>query len=92
MDDLGPATGKTQHEFKSDWPLHRDVSATQGLAGVGNRIDCRDRGRTIFEVDLGRRIGFVGGQTGKRKIRPPARHVRLVLDENRVITAFPFVP
>ena len=52
----------------------------------------KDRGRTIYEVDVGRRIGFVGGQTGKRRNHPVARHVRLVLEGNRVITAFPFVP
>lgn len=48
--------------------------------------------RTVYEVDLGRRIGFVGGQTGNRRNRPSARHVRLVVEGNRLITAFPFVP
>ncbi len=52
----------------------------------------KDRSRTIYEVDVGRRIGYVGGQSGKRRNHPAARHVRLVLEGNRVITAFPFVP
>lgn len=48
-----------------------------------------DDGRTIYTVDMGGRVGFVGGKTGKRKGNPMARRVRLVIDGNRVITAFP---
>jgi hypothetical protein len=46
--------------------------------------------RIVHEVDLRRRIGFVGGQQGRRQGNPPATRVRLVLEEDRVITAFPF--
>jgi hypothetical protein len=46
-------------------------------------------GRTIYTVDMGKRIGFVGGQSGRRKRNPMARRVKLVLSGNRVITAFP---
>jgi hypothetical protein len=46
-------------------------------------------GRTIYTVDLGSRIGFVGGSEGKRRRNPMARRVRIVLDKNRVITAYP---
>lgn len=49
----------------------------------------KDDGRTIYTVDMGRRVGFVGGRTGNRKRKPMARRVRLVLEGNRVITAFP---
>jgi hypothetical protein len=52
----------------------------------------RDGGRTIYTVDLDRKIGFVGGQTGKRTGHPPCHHVRLVLEGNRIITAFPVKP
>ncbi|TWT54701.1 hypothetical protein Pla22_23520 [Rubripirellula amarantea] len=48
-----------------------------------------DQGRTIYTVDMGGRVGFVGGQVGKRKRNPMARRVRLVLDGDRVITAYP---
>jgi hypothetical protein len=48
-----------------------------------------DDGRTIYTVDMGGRIGFVGGRDGQRKRNPMARRVRLVLDGNRVITAYP---
>ena len=48
-----------------------------------------ERGRTVYTVDMGKRIGFVGGQSGQRKNNPFSRRVRLVLEGNRVITAFP---
>lgn len=49
----------------------------------------RDGNRTICTVDFKRRIGFVGGSVGNRKGRPPAQHVRLVLEGDRLITAYP---
>jgi hypothetical protein len=49
----------------------------------------RDEGRMVYTVDLGRRIGFVGGQSGARQRHPEARHLRLILDGVDVITAFP---
>jgi hypothetical protein len=48
-----------------------------------------DRNRTIYTVDLGKRVGFVGGQDGRRRRNPMARRVRLVLEGKRVITAYP---
>jgi hypothetical protein len=49
----------------------------------------KDRGRTIYTVDMGGRIGYVGGRDGNLKRKPMARRVRLVLEGNRVITAYP---
>lgn len=48
-----------------------------------------DDGRTIYTVDMGGRVGYVGGRDGKRRRNPMARRVRIVLDGNRVITAYP---
>lgn len=48
-----------------------------------------DGKRTIHTVDLGKRVGFVGGREGNRRRKPMARRVKLVLEGNRVITAFP---
>ncbi|QDU39246.1 hypothetical protein Mal4_35830 [Maioricimonas rarisocia] len=48
--------------------------------------------RTIHTVDLERRIGYVGGRAGQRQGHPPARHLKLVLEERSVITAYPLVP
>ncbi|XZE53508.1 hypothetical protein SH139x_005257 [Planctomycetaceae bacterium SH139] len=45
--------------------------------------------RTIYTINLGRRIGYVGGREGNRRDRPQARRLRIVLEGNRVITAFP---
>jgi hypothetical protein len=52
----------------------------------------RDGPRTIFTVDMGRRIGYVGGQTGGRQGHPPATGVRLVLEGRNVISAYPVKP
>jgi hypothetical protein len=46
-------------------------------------------GRTIYTVDMGGRVGYVGGRDGNRKRKPMARRVQLVLEGNRVITAYP---
>jgi hypothetical protein len=48
--------------------------------------------RTILTANLGRRVGYVGGETGRRQGNPPAHHVRLVLEGVHVITAFPLRP
>ena len=49
----------------------------------------RDEGRDILTVDMGGRVGYVGGRDGNRRRKPMARRVRLVLDGQRVITAYP---
>ena len=48
-----------------------------------------DRDRIIYTVDLGKRVGYVGGSEGQRRGHPMARRVRLVLEGNHVVTAFP---
>ena len=59
-------------------------------AKSGQRTTVKNEdGRTIYTVDMGRRVGFVGGREGNRRRRPMARRVRLVMDGNRLITAFP---
>jgi len=45
--------------------------------------------RTVYLVDMKRKIGYLGGQVGDRKNHPACRLLRLVLEENEVITAFP---
>lgn len=52
----------------------------------------KERGRTIYTVHMKRKIGYIGGQTGKRKKNPPVYHIRLVLEGKNVITAFPLKP
>jgi hypothetical protein len=48
-----------------------------------------DGQRTIYRVDLKRKIGFVGGSSGNSRGHPPTSGVQLVLEGNRVITAYP---
>lgn len=48
-----------------------------------------DRGRAIYTIDMGRRVGYVGGAEGRRLNHPAAHRVKLVLEGVRVITAFP---
>ncbi|QDV43163.1 hypothetical protein Enr13x_30170 [Stieleria neptunia] len=48
-----------------------------------------DRDRTIYTVDMERRVGYVGGREGKRQNHPIARRVKLVLEDTIVITAYP---
>jgi RHS repeat-associated protein len=48
--------------------------------------------RTVYTVDMGRRVGFVGGKAGAAAGNPAASHVRLVLQGNDVVTAFPVIP
>lgn len=51
-----------------------------------------DGDRTVYVIDLGRKIGFMGGQAGKRRSFPPCRHLQLVLERNEVVTAYPVIP
>lgn len=56
--------------------------------GRGVKKETQDR-RTVYTVDLGRKIGFVGGQVGSRKNKPKATKLKLILEGNKVITAYP---
>jgi hypothetical protein len=65
-----------------------DEAFVQALTGRNTRTQ-REGDRTVHTVDMGRVVGFVGGETGAREGRPPARKIRMVLEDRRVITAFP---
>lgn len=52
----------------------------------------QDGERTVYTIDMGRRVGFVGGESGRRSGHPDATHIRLVLEDRSVITAFPLRP
>jgi hypothetical protein len=47
-------------------------------------------GRTIYEATFEKSIGYVGGREGARLGRPTTHKLRLVTEDDRVITAFPF--
>lgn len=63
--------------------------AEAGGRGVQKKVEDR---RTVYTIDMGRTVGYVGGEAGNRRGRPEAHHIRLVLEGKRVITAFPLVP
>ncbi len=49
--------------------------------------------RTVYIVDMGRQIGYVGGQVGAALGNPSASHIRLVIEgTNNVVTAYPVIP
>ena len=46
--------------------------------------------RLVYTVNLGRKIGYMGGSEGKRTNNPACRYVRMVLEDgNVVISAYP---
>ncbi|MBL8889608.1 MAG: hypothetical protein JNL67_06495 [Planctomycetaceae bacterium] len=47
-------------------------------------------GRTIYEATFDKPIGYIGGREGARLKRPATNKLRVVVDEDRVITAFPY--
>lgn len=49
-----------------------------------------DDGKTAYIVDMQREVGFKGGRSGKRDSHPPLYKIKLVLADNRVVTAYPF--
>lgn len=52
----------------------------------------RNGERTTYTIDMGRRVGYVGGEAGRRNGFPAASHIRMVLEDREVITAFPLNP
>lgn len=63
-----------------------------GKQGGPNVRTRQEDQRTILTVNLRRRVGYVGGETGRRQGNPSAHHVQLVLEDVNVITAFPLRP
>lgn len=68
-----------------------DEAYLQAQTGRDARVQNEDE-RIVYDVNLRRRIGYIGGQSGNRKNRPAAKHMRLVVEGDRLITAFPLRP
>ncbi len=68
-----------------------DEAYLQAQAGRDTRTQ-REEERTVYDVNMRRRIGYIGGQSGNRRNRPTAKHIRLVVEGDRLITAFPLRP
>lgn len=51
----------------------------------------RDGNRTEHTIDMNRKIGYEGGQKGKRKNYPTLKRLKLILqDKKYVVTAYPY--
>ncbi len=58
--------------------------------GGGHRVAISTQGaKTIYTVDMRRRVGYVGGQPGAAAGHAAASHVRSILKGHDVITAYP---
>ncbi len=53
------------------------------------KIEEQGGGRTTYTVFMNRKIGYKGGQSGQRQRNPALKCVKLVLEGNHVITAYP---
>lgn len=61
--------------------------AKRGAKGTSKQ---EEDGRMVYEASFAKPIGFIGGRDGRRDQNPDARRLRLVVEGNKVITAFPF--
>lgn len=68
-----------------------DEAYLKALAGEDSKSD-REGDQTVYMIDMKRRVGYVGGQSGNRRGKPSAHYIRLVVQGDRLITAFPVRP
>src|SRR5262249_8039320 len=66
-----------------------DEGYLEVLEGGANVITEQQGIRTVYHVDMGRPVGYVGGQAGASMGYPVASRIRIVLEGRNVITAFP---
>ena len=52
----------------------------------------QDRGRVEHVIDMDERVGYVGGQSGQKQNNPATKRMELILEGERVITAYPTWP
>lgn len=67
-----------------------DDAYTLGKRGAKGTKKSEEDGRTVYEVSFSKPVGYIGGRDGRNENHPDARRIRLVVDGNKVITAFPF--
>jgi hypothetical protein len=67
-----------------------DNAYSMALSGSSGVHEQQSNGRTVYTINLKRRIGYVGGQVGERTNYPSCQYLRLVLQNgNEVVTAYP---
>jgi hypothetical protein len=58
------------------------------MQGEGQQV--QQGARTVYDVDMGRTIGYVGGSQGAALGNPPTQLIRIIIEgSNKVITGFP---
>ncbi|MBX3423606.1 MAG: hypothetical protein KF752_18775 [Pirellulaceae bacterium] len=67
-----------------------DEAYTRACMGAKGTRSHEEAGRTVYEVTFAKPLGYIGGRDGKRQNNPDSRRLRLVVDGDFVITAFPF--
>ena len=67
-----------------------DEAYEMSKKGKPPQVIIEDEGaRTTYTVNMNRKIGRAGGQSGARNRNPPLKKVKIVLEGNEVITAYP---
>jgi hypothetical protein len=67
------------------WAMAQRGGPNVTVVPQGNRIQ--------YTVDMGQRVGYVGGAGGATAGNPAANHVRIIVQNgNEVVTAFPLIP
>lgn len=66
-----------------------DQAYTLAKKNSKNVTSSTQRDRTVYTIYFSKRIGYVGGQKGKRNKNPMCKELSLVLEKDRVITAYP---
>lgn len=70
--------------------LWLDEAYTRSKAKARGTSVRQEDNRTIIETSFDRHLGYIGGREGGRINNPKTKRLRLILDNDRVITAFPF--
>ncbi|MEQ1830529.1 MAG: hypothetical protein ABL921_31525 [Pirellula sp.] len=66
-----------------------DDAFTRAKRGAKGTKKTDEEGRTVYIASFEKPIGFLGGESGKRKRNPPLKRLQVVVERNAVITAFP---
>lgn len=67
-----------------------DDAYERGKRGAKGTSKRKEDNRTVFEVPFDKPVGYIGGRDGKRDGNPDAKRIRMVVEGDALITAFPF--
>ncbi len=67
-----------------------DDAYARGKRGAKGVRKTQEANRTVYEAPFNEPIGYIGGRDGARSGNPPAKRIRLVVEGDKVVTAFPF--